>query len=111
MTLIVMAIIALTVIQLIVCHFSLWWLIALICRLLFCLRIVGATFKVKNLAIGEAVALACKFVWAVLLSHDSAFPWLSILLFALFSIIVVVVEFIDSVFYVYTVVDEDDFLE
>ena len=37
-----------TVIQLFACHFTLWWIIAIIARILFCLRIVGATIKVKN---------------------------------------------------------------
>lgn len=93
-----------TVVQLIVCHFSLWWFIALICRALFCCRMLGATFKVKKLAIGEGVAFGIMVVW-LLLFHSSAIPWLRILFNALFALIAVGLEILDDILYVYVIED------
>ena len=96
-----------TVIQLFACHFTLWWIIAVIARILFCLRIVGATIKVKNLAIVEIVALACMFVFNMIFAKES-FPWLRLLLFAFFSGISCLLMFLDDILYVYVTEDDED---
>lgn len=96
-----------TLIQLFVCHFSLWWIMALIARFLFCLRIVGDTIKVKNLAIVEAVALASMFVFNTVVAKDS-FPIIRILLFALMSGISCVLMFLDDILYVYVTEDDEE---
>ena len=107
MNVITILIILTTIGQLIVCHFSLWWIIALCCRIMFMARIIGATFKVKKLAIGEGVAWASMLLWHMIFSKG-ALPWSRIGLFLLFSFIVVILMFIDDFFYVYVVEDEDD---
>ena len=96
-----------TVLQLILCHFSLWWIIALIVRLLFCLRIVGATLKVKNLAIGEIVAFACMLLFNMLFAKN-ALPILRLLMFAFFSGISCLLMFLDDILYVYVTEDDED---
>ena len=71
MNVITILIILTTIGQLIVCHFSLWWIIALCCRIMFMARIIGATFKVKKLAIGEGVAWASMLLWHMIFSKRS----------------------------------------
>ena len=97
----------LTVVQLIVCHFSLWWLIALICRGAFCLRIIGATFKVRSFAIGEGVAFALMLLFYALFKKD-AIPWVRIGIYALLTLSVLGLELLDGFLYVYTVEDDDE---
>lgn len=97
-----------TVVQLLVCHFTLWWVIALICRLLFCCRIIGATFKVKRLAIGEGVACGSMLLFNMLFSGDNGMPWVRLLLFILFSVISVALMYLDDILYVYIIEDVDD---
>ena len=96
-----------TIVQLFVCHFSLWWIIAFVCRLLFCCRIIGATFKVKNLAIGECVAFAAMLIFNMLF-HNEGLPWVRLLLFALFSALSIGLMFLDDALYVYIVKDVED---
>lgn len=96
-----------TVIQLIVCKFSLWWLISLVCRLLFCCRILGATIKVKKLSIGEIVSFGSMFLFNMLFAKDGM-PWLRIGLHLLFSCIAIVLMYLDDLLYVYVIEDEVD---
>lgn len=107
MSWIIVLIIILTIAQVIVCHFSFWWLLALICRCVFCMRIIGATFKLKSIAIGEGVAAAIMFVWHMIFSKD-AMPWVRIGLFVLFSLLVVGLEALDGILYVYDIEDYDE---
>lgn len=97
-----------TVIELFVCHFTLWWVIALVARVMFTLRLVGAIFKIKTLAIIEAIALGCMFIWNMLFAKDE-FPWFRLIMFALFGLICVGIMFIDDLTEVYTSVDEEDY--
>ena len=96
-----------TIAQGIVCHFSLWYFIAIICRLLFCCRIIGATFKVRKLAIGEGIAFVAMFLWNMLFSSNG-FPWLKIMFFLLFSLISVGLMILDDILYVYVIEDDDE---
>ena len=96
-----------TVAQSFLCHISLWWFIALIARLLFCLRLVGATFKVKNLLIVEGVAFACMLVFHMVFSKGSI-PWGRIGLFLLFSAVSCLLMLFDDFMYVYVVEDDED---
>ena len=107
MNIIIALLIVATVAQAVVCHVTLWWFIALICRLLFCCRIIGATFKVKKLAIGEGVAFGAMVVWNMLFSGDGM-PWLRILLFLLFSLVSVDLMILNDILYVYVIEDDDE---
>lgn len=106
MSVIIFLIIVITILQLIVCHVSLWWIIGLVCRCLFCCRIIGATFKVKNLAIGEAVAFGSMLLFNILFSKDGM-PWLRLLAFLLMSAGVVILEYLDDILYVYVIEDDE----
>ena len=106
MTWIIICLWIMCLLQLIFCNFSLWWLISLVCNLLFTCRIVGATFKVKNLAIADGVAVGAMLIFNMMFSGE-AFPWKRFLLFTLFTLISVGVMFIDEIFYVYVIEDED----
>lgn len=108
MNIIIFLLLADTVVQLLVCHFSLWWFIALICRILFCCRIIGATFKVRKLIVGEGVAFGIMLVWSMLFNGGS-FPIMRVLLFLLMSLISVCLMLVDDLLYVYVIEDADDY--
>lgn len=97
----------LTLIEMFVCHFTLWWVIAVIARLLFSLRLVGAVFKVKSLAITEGIAFGCMLVWNMLFAKDDM-PWIRILLFLGFGLLCVGIMFIDDMTQVYVSIDEEE---
>ncbi len=107
MSAIIVIIAVLTVLQVVVCHFSLWWLIALACRIAFSLRMIGAIFKVKSFAVGEGVAVAMMILFYALFKKD-AIPWVRIGVYTLISAVVLGLEFLDSILYVYTVEDDED---
>lgn len=96
-----------TVVELFVCHFHLWWVLALIARLLFCLRLVGATFKIKRLIVTEGVAWACMLVWNMLFAKGNM-PWLRILLFLGFAVISTIVMIVDDMLATYVTRDAED---
>lgn len=107
MSVFILLILIATVLQLIVCKFSLWWIICLITRFLFCLRIIGATFNVKKLCITEGVAIGCMLVFHMVFSKGSI-PWLNILLFLIFCVFSCLMMLLDDILYVYVVEDDDD---
>lgn len=107
MNIIIVLLIIDTVLQLIFCKFSLWWLISLICRLLFCCRIIGATLKVKSLSIGEIVAFSSMFLFNMLFSKDGM-PWGRIGLNLLFSLVAMLLMYLDDLMYVYVIEDEEE---
>lgn len=96
-----------TVAQLFFCRFSLWWLIALICRILFGLRIIGVTIKVKKLAIAEGVVFCTMFLFKSLF-HRGGMQWLRILVYLLFTLIAVGLEYLDDLLYVYVIEDLEE---
>lgn len=107
MSVIIFLLLLVTISQAVLCHFSLWLIIVVIDRLLFTCRIVGATFKVKSLAISECVALSAMVLFNMLFAGDS-FPWIRILLFALFSALSVMLMYIDDIWFVYVIEDDTE---
>ena len=107
MSVIIALIIIDTILQVIVCHFSLWWLVCLICRILFICRAVGVTFRIKKLAIGEAVAFGAMLLFNMFFASNGI-HWGKIIFFLLFSIIAVGLEFLDDILYVYVIEDADE---
>lgn len=107
MSVIIVLIMLLSVIQVVACHFSLWWIIAMIFRGAFFLRVIGAVFKVKTFAIGEGVAFVIMLLFYALFKKD-AIPWILILVYALITLSVLGLELLDSFLYVYTVEDDDE---
>lgn len=103
-----LALAVVTLLQLIICKFSLWWIICLVCRLLFCCRIFGATIKIKKLAIGELVAIGSMFFFNLLFASEG-FPWLRFVLFIVFCGVALVLEYIDDLLNVYVIEDEEDY--
>lgn len=99
-----------TVLELIICHFTLWWVLALIARSLYCLTMLGSRFKIKTIAIIESVGLGGMFIWNMLFAKEHM-PWLRLFLFALIGFICVAVMFIDDMLKVtveYYVDDEEE---
>jgi len=96
-----------TIIELFVCHFHLWWILAVIARLLFSLRLVGATFKIKRLIMTEGVACACMIVWNMLFAKNNM-PWLRILLFIGFALICSFIMILDDMLATYVTRDVED---
>lgn len=107
MSVIIVLIWILSIIQVVACHFSLWWIIAMICRFMFCLRMIGAIFKMRSFAIGEGVAFAIMFLFYALFKKD-AIPWIRIGVYALITLSVLGLELLDSFLYVYTIEDDED---
>lgn len=93
--------------ELLACHFTLWWILALIARGLFCLRIVGATFKVKRLVITELVAFGCMLLWNMLFAKEHM-PWLRLILFLVCALISCFTMFIDDMYFVHVTLDAED---
>lgn len=107
MSAIIILVIIATLAQVILCHFSLWWIIAVICRVAFCMRVIGALFKVRSLAIGEGVAVALMVVYNMVV-HKGALPWGRMGIFLLISLIVLGLELLDTYMYVYDVEDYEE---
>lgn len=106
MNMIMFLIIALSVGQLLVCKFTLYWIIAVICRIIFMARVIGAQVKLRNLAIGEVVAFVLMVLVNMLFNKDNV-PWLRILEYLAFSLVTVGLEALDGLLYVYLVEDEE----
>lgn len=107
MNFILFGIILTSIIQLFVCHFSLWWIIAIIGRIMFSLRIVGATVKIKTCLILEGAALASMFLFNSLFSKGNI-PWFRLGMFLLFGVVVSILEYLDSLLYVYVIAEDED---
>lgn len=107
MNIIIFLLILTSVGQVFVCHVSLWIIVSILCRLLFALRIMGVTFKVRNLMIGEGAALACMVVFNMLFSGGN-FPWLRLLFMIIFDAIAGGLEILDEILYVYLTVPVED---
>lgn len=107
MSVIIFLLILDTVIQLLVCKVSLWWILCLIGRGLFCCRAIGATFKVKSLCKVEIVAVAMMLLFHIIFK-GSGFPWFKFLFFILFSAIACLLMFLDEWLYMYTIEDVED---
>lgn len=104
------SIIAVTVLQLIATKGIKWafisYLVMLIVRVMFLLRMQGIVFKTKPLWITEAFIVGMQFVLCTLFK-DTA-NWLAFALYIVFTLIVIAIEFIDDKFYIYTVEDDKE---
>ncbi len=107
MSLIIFLIIVDTLVQVKVCGFSLWWIICVVARILFCTRVIGVTFKVKKLAIAEGSAIGCMLIWNILFASKN-FPWQRLLFFAAFVGVAIGLMLLDNMLYVYVVEDVDE---
>ena len=66
--------IVLIVIKFIVCKFSFWILIDTVAVILFCLRMIGATFKVKVLSALHGVSLGLWLLWTFMFGGWENWP-------------------------------------
>lgn len=107
MSVIIALVIIATILQVIFCHFSLWWIIALICRIAFSMRVIGALFKLKSLMIGEGVAVALMLVYNAVM-HKGEMPWARMGIFILITLIVAGLEALDTYMYVYDIEDYEE---
>lgn len=97
-----------TIVQLVTCGFGIGFIISLICRGLFLMRIIGITIKIKGLLTGEVIAFIGVVLWQFIM-HKGEIAWLKIGLTLLFAIIAVFLEWLDSLLYVYTIEDADKY--
>lgn len=107
MTGIIITLTILTVGQLIVCGFSLWWLLAFIARLLFSMRAIGAIVKAKYTFILEGVAVVIMLLWKAMY-HSKGWGIKEILVTIVAAVICCVIVAVDNILYVYVVEDEED---
>lgn len=107
MTIFIALLIITTVAQTILCHLSLSLLISILMRILFSCRMIGASFKVKKLAIGEGLAIGGMLLWNILF-HGDSMPWLRILLYIVFSGLSLGIMFLDDLLYVYSIEDVEE---
>ena len=66
----------LTFIKLIICKFSFWICIDIVAVVLFCLRSVGATFKIKVLCILHGVSLGLWLLWTFMFGGWEKWPYM-----------------------------------
>ena len=104
------SIIVCTALQLICCRgiklAFLSMLIMLIARALFLLRAQGIVFKTKPLCITELFIVGAQLVIGSI--SKAQYNWLIFILYCVLTAIVLVVEYIDDKFYIYTVEDEKE---
>lgn len=96
-----------TVLEVFICHFNLWWIIVLIDRILFSLRMIGVTISIKTLGIVEGIAFAAMLLFNMIFAKGHI-PWLRLLIFAVCGVVCWFMMFLDDVFYVYVCEDEED---
>lgn len=72
--------VAITVLKTVFCGFSFWICIDYIAVILFCLRNVGATFKIKVLCILHGVSLAIWLLWTFMFGGWENWPQMLIYL-------------------------------
>ena len=96
-----------TLIELIITKFSLWFIIALIARLMFAARFVGAMFKQKHMCTLEGVAIACNLVWNMVMNKGHV-NWVRILIFVICAALCIITELYDNSKYVYTTEDDEE---
>lgn len=97
----------LTLVQLFVAKFSLWWILCLVSRILFSTRIIGTQVKFKTLCIIEGLSLGCFLLWNFVFKVPVE-GWLRLLGSLVITIIVLAVMFIDNILYVYVVEDAEE---
>lgn len=71
---------ALLVLKYILCGFSFWILIDTVAVVLFCMRMVGATFKIKILCVLHGVSLAIWLLWNFMFGGWERWPQMLIYL-------------------------------
>ena len=92
--------------QLLLCGFSLYWLIAIIGRILFMLRFVGANFTLSTIRGFEVASL---FVMCVgILFTKTGVDWSSKFIFCLCSLISYVTMLIDDKLFLYVTEDYNE---
>ena len=100
------------ILQTIFCGFSFWIIIDYVAVTLFCLRMVGATFRVKVLCIVELVPLALWLLWTFMFGGWEE-VWVKMIIFLVANLITCGIMIYEDVFYVITEKevkrDDDDY--
>ena len=94
-----------TVLQTVLCGFSFWVFVDYIPVLLFCLRCVGATFKIKALCIVEALPLGLWVMWDFMFGGFDQ-DWPRMLIFLGCVAVVIGIMVYENIFYV--IVEKDE---
>lgn len=106
MTATAIVIVILTIVQLVLCHFSFWWFLSLVARLLFLLRFMGVLLKTKYTFIMEGISIAIMLIWRSIY-HSQGWQLKNMLITVIITAICVLTVVIDDINYVY-VIEEDE---
>ena len=104
MLLVSISIILLTIIQTVICHFSFPIFITIVARLIFLSRTVGIVIPIKVSFGIEIAGVSLLLIWCILFKHAY---WLIIATYIITGAIVVLIEYADSLLYLYVVEDDN----
>ena len=107
MSVIVFFILVFTILQLVLGHFSLWWIIVVLGRFIFAARNFGVIVKVKSTLIPEVISSAGMVIWNILFAKNN-FPWARIGWCLLFGLLCAGLECLDGLLYIYNIEDLED---
>ena len=100
--------IVITLVQTVACGFSFWVFVDYIPVTLFCLRCIGATFKIRNLCIVEIVPLGLWLIWDFTFGGFE-YDWVRMIIFAVCNLAVCGIMLYEDIFYV--IVEKDERIE
>ena len=96
--------IVITIIKSIICGFSFWLLIDIVAVVLFCLRSIGATFKVKVLCILHGVSLGIWLLWCFMFGGWHVWP--KMIVYLICNLIICGIMLYEDI--VYVIVEKDE---
>lgn len=99
------SVIVITILQTVLCGFSFWVFVDYIPVILFCLRCIGATFKIKTLCILEALPLGLWIIWDFMFGGFE-YDWTHLIIFAVANLLVGVIFIYEDMFYM--IVEKDE---
>lgn len=106
MNLVFISLIGLTVVQVVVCGFTLPFIFSLVARVLFLLRLLGSVIPIKASLVLEGCHLF--FVILPIIMNAGSDDWIGVLLTLLFCAGAALLYIIDNAMYLYVVEDDDD---
>ena len=104
MALTFISVIILTISKAVICGFSFWLLVDIVATGLFCLRMVGATFKIKILCILHGVSLGMWLLWVFMFGGWERWPFM--LVYLVINVIICGIMFYEELTYV--IVEKDE---
>ena len=104
MALTFVSVIIATIIKAIICGFSFWLLMDIVVVVLFCLRMVGATFKIKVLCILHGVSLGIWLIWTFM--FGGWHKWPKMIAYLVINLIICGIMFYED--HAYVIVEKEE---